>query len=302
MYTNPDIASSGLRPTIPPGAEGVVSALRRAASETGTDFSYLLDTAMRESSLNPKAQAATSSAAGLFQFIEQTWLGTVKQHGGEHGLGSYADAITVGNNGRYQVADSALKQEILALRKDAQTAALMAGEMTNQVRGDMEAALGRGVSAGELYVAHFLGPKAAISMIKAAEATPEAPAADMFPAAAAANRSIFYKGGAAKSVSTVLASLTAKHGGEVAISGDTLLASADVKPVPAEWRGAIADVAPRPSAPGPAMSSLRQMAEQVTIMSPIMAQLLASLDPLPHLAATILDDQPQLRRAAGGLI
>ncbi len=301
MHTNPNIASSGLRPTIPPGAEGVVSALRRAASETGTDFSYLLDTAMRESSLNPKAQAATSSAAGLFQFIEQTWLGTVKQHGGEHGLGSYAEAITVGNNGRYQVADSALKQEILALRKDAQTAALMAGEMTKQVRGDMEAALGRGVSAGELYVAHFLGPKAAISMIKASEATPEAPAADMFPQAAAANRSIFYKGGAAKSVGDVLASLTAKHGGETTISGDTLLASADVKPVPATDVAARSSVAPTPFSSGP-MSPLRHIAEQATILSPIMAQLLASLDPMPHLAATVLDDEPQLRRTAGGLI
>jgi hypothetical protein len=300
MYANANIADAGLRPTIPPGAENVVSVLRRAADETGTDFSYLLSTAMRESSLNPKAQAATSSAAGLFQFIEQTWLGTVKQHGGEHGLGSYAEAITVGNNGRYQVADAGLKQEILALRKDAQTAALMAGEMTNQVRGDMEAALGRGVSAGELYVAHFLGPKAAISMIKAAEATPEAPAADMFPAAAAANRTIFYKGGAAKSVANVLASLTAKHSGQV--GGDTMVAAA-VTPAPVEavsapkWHGVVAEVASMPP-----VATFGRYAEQVTIMAPIMVQLLASLDPTPHLAATILDDEPQLRRAAGGLI
>jgi hypothetical protein len=298
MYSNANIADAGLRPTIPPGAENVVSVLRRAADETGTDFSYLLTTAMRESSLNPKAQAATSSAAGLFQFIEQTWLGTVKQHGGEHGLGAYADAITVGNNGRYQVADSGLKQEILALRKDAQTAALMAGEMTNQVRGDMEAALGRGVSAGELYVAHFLGPKAAITMIKAAEATPEAPAADMFPQAAGANRSIFYAGGKAKSVANVLASLTSKHGGEIAISGDTLLASADIKPVASP----AADAPAKASAGVPPVTPFSNMVAQATILAPVMVQILASLDPMPHLASAILDDQPQLRRTAGGLI
>jgi Transglycosylase SLT domain len=304
MHTNPTTAAPGLRPTIPPNTENVLSALRRAADETGTDFGYLLTTAMRESSLNPKAQAATSSATGLFQFIEQTWLGTMKQHGSEHGLGTYADAITVGNNGRYTVADAALKQEILALRKDPTTAALMAGEMTSQVRGDMEAALGRGVSAGELYVAHFLGPKAAISMIKAAEATPKAPAADMFPQAASANRSIFYAGGQARSVSSVLASLTAKHSGVA--GGDTMLASAnlparavDAAPAANEWRGAIAEAGP---VSGPAISPFSRFAEQVSVMAPIMVQLLASLDPTPDLATSLLDDEPQLRRTSGGLI
>jgi hypothetical protein len=63
------------------GAQNVVAALTRAANRTGADFGYLLQTAMRESSLNPEAKAPTSSATGLFQFIEQTWLGTVKQHG-----------------------------------------------------------------------------------------------------------------------------------------------------------------------------------------------------------------------------
>lgn len=292
MHTNPTTVAPGLRPTIPPNTENVLSALRRAADETGTDFGYLLTTAMRESSLNPKAQAATSSATGLFQFIEQTWLGTMKQHGAEHGFGNYADAITVGNNGRYTVADAAMKQEILALRKDPTTAALMAGEMTSQVRGDMEAALGRGVSAGELYVAHFLGPKAAINMIKAAEATPKASAADMFPAAASANRSIFYAGGQAKSVASVLASLTSKHGGTTV--GDTMMAAAETVVEPK----AVADA----PAQMRAVTPFNHMVEQATILAPIMVQLLASLDPMPNLAASVLDDEPQLRRTSGGLI
>lgn len=293
MYANPTIAE--LRPTIPPQAENVMSALRRAADETGADFGYLLNTAMRESSLNPKAQAATSSATGLFQFIEQTWLGTVKQHGAEHGLSAFADAITVGNNGRYQVADAALKQEILALRKDPTVAALMAGEMTNQVRGDMEAALGRGVSAGELYVAHFLGPKAAISLIKAAEATPKAPAADMFPQAAAANRAIFYAGAKAKSVASVLASLTAKHGEAPAV-GDMMTASAaTVSAARSSGEAAV-------RASGPAVSPLSHMVDQATILAPVMVQLLASLDATSFIARSVLDDEPQLRRTAGGLI
>ena len=47
---------------------------------------FLLKTATRESSLNPDAKAKSSSAAGLFQFIEQTWLGLVKSDGPRLGL------------------------------------------------------------------------------------------------------------------------------------------------------------------------------------------------------------------------
>ena len=181
-----------LRPTLPATDSSVIGALSRAAERTGTDFSYLLQTAMRESSLNPKAQAPTSSASGLFQFVEQTWLGTVKQHGSEHGLSNYADAISMGSDGRFHVADRAVRQEILALRQDPEVSATMAGEMTNDVRQTMESALGRSVSGGELYAAHFLGPKGAIKLIKANEATPQASASALFPDAAQANRRIFF--------------------------------------------------------------------------------------------------------------
>ena len=52
----------------------VTGAIRQAAQATGTSFQYLLATAQVESGLNPQAGASTSSARGLFQFIEQTWL------------------------------------------------------------------------------------------------------------------------------------------------------------------------------------------------------------------------------------
>lgn len=311
ITTSPDTA---LRGSIPANADGVMSALRRAASETGTDFGYLLSTAMRESNLNPTAKAGTSSATGLFQFIEQTWLGTVKAHGAEHGLKAYSDAIEVGNDGRYRVADGAMRQEILSLRKDPATAALMAGEMTSETRGDMEAALGRGVSAGELYVAHFLGPKAAIKMIKAAEATPGASAADMFPQAAGANRCIFYdRNGGERSLSTVLASLKAKHedaGGEIAPVTDAMLVAQTARDA-VEF--ATADEAVRPVAPTPLRGPVRDFGagsfvktpppssgagENTLIMAPVMVQLLAALDPMPHMAASILGDEPKLRRTA----
>ena len=72
----------------------VTGAIRQAASSSGISFEYLLTTAQIESNLNPGAQASTSSAKGLYQFIEQTWLGTMKQDGAAIGYGHYADAIT----------------------------------------------------------------------------------------------------------------------------------------------------------------------------------------------------------------
>ena len=84
---------------------GIGAAIHRAAASTGVDFSYLLGQARIESGFNPNARAKTSSATGLFQFIDQTWLGTVKQHGAKHRLvregGSlYPDCIATLKDGR----------------------------------------------------------------------------------------------------------------------------------------------------------------------------------------------------------
>src|SRR6478752_3558472 len=185
------------------GADRVVAALQKAAAKTGSDFHYLLGTAMRESSLKPNAQSSSSSATGLFQFIDQTWLGLVKEHGAQHGLGDFAAAITRQPDGRYR-ADSDARQGILALRKNPEVCALMAGEYAKSTQGTLRAGLGREVCGGELYAAHFLGPDAAAKLIKLAGSDPGASAATQFPQAAAANKSVFFHAdGSAKSVREV---------------------------------------------------------------------------------------------------
>src|SRR5580693_8861884 len=126
----------------------VVTALRNAAAATGSDFNYLLGTAMRESSLKPTAQSSTSSAAGLFQFVDQTWLGLVKSHGAKYGLGNMADTISLKDDGRYHAASDADRQAILALKKDPQISALMAGEYAKTTQASMQAELGRPVCGG----------------------------------------------------------------------------------------------------------------------------------------------------------
>src|SRR3546814_10643024 len=110
-----DVCSSDL-PSIPPTGS-VQSAIALASRKTGIDFNYLLGRAQVESGLRPNARAGTSSATGLYQFIDQSWLAVVKQHGAEHGLGWAADSIS-NNNGRMTVADGATRQAILGLRND----------------------------------------------------------------------------------------------------------------------------------------------------------------------------------------
>lgn len=192
----------------------VVQALQKAAAATGSDFHYLLGTAMRESSLKPNATSSSSSAAGLFQFIDQTWLGLVKEHGAQYGLGNYADQITRQADGHYRVEGGA-KQDILALRKNPEVCALMAGEYAKSTQGSLRASLGREVCGGELYAAHFLGADAAAKLIKLAGSDPAANAAQQFPQAAAANKSVFFHpDGSAKSVREVYHWAVAQPGGE----------------------------------------------------------------------------------------
>ena len=185
-------------------ADPVVSALKQAAAATGSDFHYLLGTAMRESSLKPTAQSSSSSAAGLFQFVEQTWLGLVKSHGAQYGLSSMADEISVGSDGRYRAANDQSRKAILELRNNPQVSALMAGEYSKTSAATMQAALGRPVCGGELYAAHFLGPDAACKLIRASQSTPNTSAAALLPSAAGANKSVFFHAdGSAKSVREV---------------------------------------------------------------------------------------------------
>jgi hypothetical protein len=193
-------------------ATRVTGAIRDAARATGAGFEYLLNTAIRESNLNPSAKAKTSSATGLFQFIDQTWLGTMKQSGGALGYGKYADAISKTPSGRFVVKDPAMRDQIFALRKDPAANAVMAGAFANSNGKVLTERLGRKPTDGELYMAHFLGASGASRFIKAAEANPNGKAAALFPRAAHANASVFYeKSGAARSLKQVYAGLVSRH-------------------------------------------------------------------------------------------
>ena len=179
----------------------VSGAIKKAAETTGVGFDYLYRVAMRESSLNPDAAAKTSSAAGLFQFIEQTWLAAVKQYGGAHGLGAEAASIEKDANGRLTVADPSKRREILDLRFNPEKAATLAGELARENKAALEATLGRAVDGAELYAAHFLGAGGAKKLLSA---DPGASAAKLLPAAAKANAHVFYDQGRERTVGEVV--------------------------------------------------------------------------------------------------
>ena len=232
-----------VNPTAASAAPQITGAIRRAAQSTGISFEYLLTTAQIESNLNPSAQASTSSAKGLYQFIDQTWLGTMKQDGAALGLGRYADAIVRSPNGHYEVADPAMRAAILRLRNDPQASAMLAGALTRNNAALVSANIGRQPTNGELYIAHFLGADGAAKLISGAASQPRTSAVAMFPHAAAANHSIFYDAsGHARSIGEVYAKLTRlfdsarttalAHGGVADTVGMTQATAAPPLPAP----------------------------------------------------------------------
>ncbi|MGX1747925.1 MULTISPECIES: transglycosylase SLT domain-containing protein [unclassified Brevundimonas] len=201
-----------------PSSGGVEAAIRRASTSTGVDFDFLMKTARRESAMNPNARAPTSSASGLFQFIEQTWLGTVKRHGAKHGYGQYADLIYQGGDGRWQVRGSA-RNVVLDLRFDPHAASTMAAELTASNAAYLRGRTGREPGAGDLYAAHFLGPAGAAKLLEAVQSRPHSSAAALFPEAASANRSIFYRNGRPATAAEVHANLQRTAGEAFPASG-----------------------------------------------------------------------------------
>ncbi len=202
-------------------------AIGGASRSAGVDFDYLLAQARIESGLNPDAKAKTSSAAGLYQFTTSTWLGMVDRHGDTYGAG-WASAAISQAGGRHHVQDPGLRQQILALRYDPSLASAMAAEFAKENGAALRPILGREPDHAELYLAHFLGAGGAGKFIGALQSVPNQSAANLFPAPANANRSIFYaKDGSARSVSAVMDLIRRKverakqePGGDVTIPPD----------------------------------------------------------------------------------
>jgi hypothetical protein len=231
----------------------VAGAIKQAAASSGTSFQYLLTTAKMESDFNPTAGASTSSAHGLFQFIDQTWLTTFKEAGAQIGYGGYADMITKSSDGSYSVSDPDARKAIMKLRDDPTVASDMAAAFTQSNSFKLTGMIGRRPSDSELYMAHFMGVGGAAKLIANAEDNGQASAARLFPNAAAANRSIFYDRttGRARTVSEVYSVLQQRYD-SAATSSATQSAMASVGGDVVKPSVAVASAAPSPSVAGTA--------------------------------------------------
>src|SRR5487761_1113621 len=135
----------------------IVRQIRQASRASSADFGLLMAQAAQESGFRPDAKAATGSGAGLFQFIDSTWLDMMHRYGAKYGQGELAQQIGTDAAGKPAVADAATRHRILALRSDPALSASLAGEYAKQNQGEVERALGHPVGKADLYMAHFLG-------------------------------------------------------------------------------------------------------------------------------------------------
>lgn len=209
----------------------VFNAIEDASRTTGVDFGYLLEQAQAESNFDADVKAKTSSATGLFQFIEQTWLEMVAKHGYKHGLGKYGQEIAFSpKNGRVSVSSSKMKQEILELRKDPEIASKMAAEFAKDNRDYLMRETKSDVGSTEMYLAHFLGAGSAAKFINGMDRNENQSASRLFPDAARANKNVFYNGnGTPKSLKQVYAFFNKKFSGTPVMPSDAPAA----KPQPA---------------------------------------------------------------------
>lgn len=159
-----------------PSAQATPSAPGAPVAVPADIAKYLKSTALIESGGNANARAGTSSAGGMFQFLDKTWAQTVKEMGKNY---SAQDKF-----------DPAKATEVMAF-------------FTSKQKAQVEQGTGKEATNVDLYMAHFLGAGGATKFINAMAKNPAMSAAAMDPAAASANKSIYYDQGRERSLQEV---------------------------------------------------------------------------------------------------
>ena len=183
--------------------QDLVATIVRAAKETNSDPVLLMAIADKESSFATGVNASTSSAVGLFQFVEGTWFKVLRDFGADHGLAREAAAVDAEMNARE-------RGRILDLRKNPYLAAVMASEMLKKDAADIGEKLGRKLTNEEIYLAHFLGPGDAYKFLAKVDSQPKTVAAKLLPKPARANKPIFFARNGRKSKSLSVAEVHRK--------------------------------------------------------------------------------------------
>lgn len=147
------------------GYDAMKDLITDAANVVGVDPKLMLTIAAIESGFNPSAKAPTSSAKGLYQFIDGTWKMMLKKYGSAYGLGMDASAL------------------------DPKANALMGAAFLKENVDGLKKFLQRPVTPTDVYISHFLGGDGAKTILTA---DPSKAAADVLPKAAGPNKSLFF--------------------------------------------------------------------------------------------------------------
>ncbi len=189
----------------------LASVLNAAGDRSDVDFDYLLKTAERESSLNPQAKAASSSATGLFQFLDTTWLQVMKSEGAAPRLPGLCRRHHPERQRRLR------HQGSQGPRRGAEAAREPDGRRRHGRRLHQEQwRLSQGKIRPHaeprraLYRAFPRAPGGREDVRRRAE-KPDQVAAQLFPQAATANPTIFYDHGRARTIREVYHALVAQH-------------------------------------------------------------------------------------------
>lgn len=239
-----------------------------------------------ESGGDPNAKNPASSATGLGQFIDSTWLATIKKH-------------------RPELAEGRSDAQLLALRSNAN----VSRDMTKAYAQDNAALLqnaGFSVTPGNIKLAHFAGPGGALKVLGADPTTPVTKL--LTPAAIEANP--FLRNMDAGQLTTWAARQMGGSGGpvRVAAANTTITDAQPATEAPAPAAQPASTSMPAPAAPSaaavpPAAPAATATAPAALSEDQIVLEAWKRLGPrAPIVQAAIRGGNPQAKAAAIELI